>query len=161
MSRLKELTSYKNTIIDRICGNDDLLKAVYYTDEDYLSKDSVNVEDVLFRNIYPFDYTPSSDELLAVRSTYITLSITDYNKGGNGGFFNAGSIFVRVFAHKDLLKTAYPMLRVDYLISEIDELLNGQPGIGMGKLEFIGAKEFILNENYYGMYLHYRPVDFS
>ncbi|MNZ99586.1 hypothetical protein D3C78_1189180 [compost metagenome] len=160
MSRLKELTDYKNTIVQRLVGNQEICKAVFYQNSDFLEQPDVDYTNLLYSNIYPYDFVPSTDEMLSIMKTYIALSVTDYRKA-SGAQFKAGNVFVRVFTHKNLYRTDYDFLRVDYLVSKIDELLSGERGIGIGKLEFVGMKEYSINSDYMGTYLHYRPVDFS
>ncbi|ALS22308.1 hypothetical protein [Paenibacillus naphthalenovorans] len=160
MSRLKELTKYKNTIIERLVGNQNICKAVFYQDRSFLEKPDVAPEQLLYENIYPYNYIPENADNLSVAKTYITISITDYRKAGSIKF-KAGNIFINVITHKDLFRTDYGFLRTDYLISEIDDLFEGKRGVGIGTLEFMGAKEITINEQYMGAYLHYRPVDFG
>lgn len=162
MSRLKELTDYKNTILIRLVGNQDICKAVFYQNQNFLEQPDVDYKEVglIHSNIYPYDFIPSTAEELKDTKTYITLSVTDYRKA-SGNQFRAGNVFVKVFAHKTLFRTSYDFLRVDFIVSKIEELLGGKRGIGIGELEFIGMKEYQVNGDYLGTYLHYRPVDFS
>lgn len=159
MSRLKELTEYKNTIITRILESQNILKAVHYRNSDFLDKENIEDYDkVLFSNIYPFNYIPTTEEELKEKKIYITISVTDYRKAGSV-HFNAGNIFIYTFMHKDLFRTDYGFLRTDYIISEIHDLMDQKRDIGMGKLEFVGMKEVGINNDYQGAVLQYRPVD--
>jgi hypothetical protein len=162
MSRLRELSEYKNTIIQRLVGNMNILKAVYYQNENFLEQPDVSTDKVLYSNIFPYNFIPSTDEELRTMKTYITLSISDYKKAG-GPQFKAGNIFINVFTHKNLFRTNYGVLRVDYIISEVDEIMNSKRGLGLGQLEFVGMKDsyFTSDYNYLGSTLHYRPVDFN
>lgn len=161
MSRLKELTSYKNTILQRLVSDQEVCKAVFYQHSNFLEQPDIDdYDDILYSNIYPYDFLPTTAEELATKKTYITMSVTDY-RPASGSRFRAGNIFIKVFTHKDLYQTDYGYLRVDYLISAIDELFSSERGIGIGKLGFMGMKEFQINGDYLGTYLHYRPVDFN
>lgn len=162
MSRLKELTDYKNKIIQRLVGNQNICKAVFYQNRDFLDKPDIDYAEkgLIYSNIFPFDFIPTTNEELKIMKTYITLSVTDYKKARNTEF-RAGNIFINAFTHKNLYLTDYGFLRIDYLISEIDQLLSDERGIGIGKLEFIGMKEYKINNDLLGSYLQYRPIDFS
>ncbi|OME55387.1 hypothetical protein BSK59_12975 [Paenibacillus odorifer] len=159
MSRLKELTEFKNTIIQRIVSNQDILKAVYYRDQNFLNQPNVDNESVLYKNIFPYNFIPSSPEEVGQVKTYITLSITDYKPVG-GSRFRAGSVYIYTFSHKSLFKVDLPTgdLRVDFIVAGLDEMLSDKRGIGIGELEFVGMKEYIVNQDYQGYVLHYRPV---
>jgi len=165
VSALKELTDYRNTIIQRIVGNQSIVKALYYNDIDFLDKPDLDSKTIksklLFSNIFPFNFIPTSDEELKLAKSYITISITDVKPTQRGVKFNSGSIFVSILLHRDSFKTDYGYLRSDFLISEVHDLLNQQEGIGMGKLEFKGMREYSINADYHGNILHYRPVDFN
>lgn len=157
MSRLKELTEYKNTIIERLVGNQNVCKAVYYQDRNFLDKPDVSPDQLIYENIYPYNFVLTSEESLKIKKTYITLSLTDFRSAG-GVFFKAGYINIGVFCHKDLFRTDYGFLRTDFLVSEIDEMLNSKRGIGIGELQFVGMRELMINESYIGNTIQYRPV---
>lgn len=160
MSRLREISQYKNTILQRLVENQNICKAVYYQEINYLEQPEVAIDQVLYNNIFPFPFIPTSDSELKIKKTYITLTLSNYQKAGSVQF-KAGNIFINAYTHKDLFRTNYNCLRIDYLISEIDEMLNGDRGIGIGKLEFVGLKDSYFATDYLGSTLQYRPVDFN
>lgn len=157
MSRLSELTDYRNIIITRLTSDQEILKAVYHNHLNFLSMPDVLVEDVMYKNIFPFYYVPGIDEKM---KSYINISLTDYRKAGNVKF-KAGRILIYVITHKELFRTDYGCLRTDYLVSKIDHLFDGKRGIGLGELEFMGMREVVINEHFLGNCLEYRPVDFG
>jgi len=165
MSALRELTEYKNTIVERIIKNQNLVKALYYSHSNYEEQPDLSFDEiknkVLYSNIFPFNFIPTGkDELKNVKG-YLTISVTDIRPTKNGVHFNSGSIFISVYIHKDMFRTDYGYLRTDFIASEIHELLNQKSGIGIGKLEFKGMREASINSDYHGVILHYRPVEFN
>ncbi|OME41416.1 hypothetical protein [Paenibacillus odorifer] len=161
MSGFKKITEYKNTLIQRILSKENILKAIYYQDKSFLEKESVEFDKIIYSNVFPFDFIPTNESELKEIRTYVTLSVTDYRPAGKGAIYRAGSVIVRIFTHKDLFQTDYGHTRVDYLASEVDEQLSDERGVGIGKLEFVGMKEYVVNNEYQGVYLQYRPIDFS
>lgn len=87
------------------------------------------------------------------------MSVRKYNLVNN--CFKSGIVYLNVINHIDLIRTDHGFLRYDYIISEIDELMNQQRGIGLGKLEFQEMDELYVNEKYMGMYIAYRFSEFN
>ncbi|MNW57367.1 hypothetical protein D3C74_351650 [compost metagenome] len=160
MARLDEITEHKNTILQRLVGNQEICKAVFYQDKNFLSKPDVKPKQVIYNNIYPFNYIPPTSEAVGTAKSYITISLTDYSKSKNSKF-KVGQLIVRVFTHKDLFVTDEGALRPDFIVQRIDELLNEQRGIGIGELEFTRLQEIMINQDYLGLMVTYRPVNFN
>lgn len=165
MSALKELTEYKDTIIGRLISSQKIVKALYYSDSNYMDKPDLSIDEikngVLYSNIFPFNFIPtSSDELKEVKG-YLTISVTDVRPIKGSIHFNSGGIYITVYMHKNMFKTDYGYLRTDFVASEIHELLNQKHGIGIGKLEFVSFREMSINSDFHGVVLHYRPVGFG
>ncbi|OMD71212.1 hypothetical protein [Paenibacillus odorifer] len=157
MSFLKEITDYKNTVINRLLSNQDLCKAIFYKDEDFLEKESIEYTDkLIYKNIYPHRFIP---ETAADAETYITISCTDYRPTGRS--FKNGQLGIYMFTHRDLFKTDYGYTRMDYIMTKVEELMDGIRGIGLGELVFAGLNEYVVNEKFQGYVLTYRPVDFK
>lgn len=165
MSALKELTDYKNTIIERIVGNQNVIKALYYSHSDYESQPDLSVEEimdkVLYSNIFPFNFIPTTDEELKTIKGYLTFTVSDITPSSKGFVFNSGSIYFSVYLHKDMFRTDYGHLRSDFLASSIFELFNQQRGIGIGKLEFKNMRETSINSNFHGFIMQFKSTDFS
>jgi hypothetical protein len=158
MSRLQDLSKDKSTIISRLISSQNLCKAVHYTDSDFLSKPDISDPAGLlgYKNIYPFRFVPQSS---TEKSTYITLSFRNYRKVNVA--YKFGYVCIYIITHKDLIETAYEFLRYDYIAAEVDELMNNQRGLGIGRTEFEEMDEFIVNDQYMGVYLKYKIYEFS
>ncbi|WP_405169299.1 hypothetical protein [Paenibacillus sp. FSL H3-0286] len=157
MSFLKEITDYKNTVINRLLSNQDLCKALFYKDDNFLEKESIAYTDeLIYENIYPHRFIP---ETTAETKTYITISCTDYRPVGRS--FKNGQLGIYMFTHRDLFKTDYGYTRMDYIMTKVEELMDGIRGIGLGELVFAGLNEYVVNEKFQGYVLTYRPVDFK
>ncbi|MCM3273903.1 hypothetical protein [Paenibacillus elgii] len=158
MARFNELSEYKFTIISRLLENEELSKAIYYNDTDFLGKPNVNdpTEKLVYNHIFPYRFIPDVNES---KQTFITLSFRKFRLVNN--HFKTGLIYVNVFTHRDLFKTDYGCTRIDFLTNKVDELLNQKRGIGIGQLEFVDMDEIVVNDKYQGNYICYKPVDFN
>jgi len=157
LSRLQELSGYKYTIINRLLDSEELCKALFYNDTDFLSKKCLtDPSELVYRNIYPYRFIPDVKD---TKSTYITISFRKFQLVNNS--FKKGLIYLNIFTHRDLFQTDYGCTRIDYLLNKTDELFNQQRGIGIGKLEYEDMDELVVNEKYQGAYICYRPVDFN
>jgi hypothetical protein len=158
ISRLHDLSKDKTTILSRLITSQKLCKAVYYDAADFLDQpDLVDPAHLLLNeNIYPFRFIPQSS---ADKKTYITLSFRNYRKVNIA--YKYGYICIYIFTHKDLIQTDYEFLRYDLIASEVDELMNNQRGLGIGRTEFEEMDEFIVDEQHMGVYLKYKIYEFS
>lgn len=159
MARFKELSQYKQSIILRLLQSQDICKAIYYQQQNFLEMG--NIEDpttLIYNNIFPHSFVPSVDDQA---KTYLAVH---FNRFRNiNGSFKSGLIYISVFSHRTLFKTDYGTTRIDFLLNKIDEVLNGFRGIGIGKLEFYEMDEFTVHNanTYSGAYIAYKPVDFN
>lgn len=157
MAKFKELGQYKQKILFKLLESQDICKAVYYQVENFLDLDDIyDPTELIYKNIYPHSFIPDIDDEV---NTYLTIHFKKFRSINNS--FKSGFIYISVFAHKSLFKTAYGTTRIDFLLNKIDERLNGMRGIGLGELEFFEMDEFTVNNQYSGAYLSYKPVDFD
>jgi hypothetical protein len=157
MAKLKEISEYKNTVIEKLLETDEIVKALYYENENYLEQPTLDDPSILvYENIFPYRFIPDTN---TERKTFLTVSCRKIKKVNNA--FKAGFLTLAVFTHKELFKTNYGETRVDKVMSLIDEIFNSSRGIGIGKLEFVEMDELIVNDKYMGAYISYKPIDFN
>lgn len=158
MARFEELGQYKNNIVEKLIAKQEICKALFYSDRNFLDKPNItDPEALIYQHIFPFRFIPNKDD--SEMKTYITMAFRKYRSINNA--FKTGYIHIHIFTHKDLHRTDYGTLRTDFLLSQVDKALNKQSGIGIGKLEFDEADEYFVNDKYMGMYASYKPVDFN
>lgn len=158
MSRLKDLSADKVTVMMRLLSSQGICKALHYSDKNFLDKPDLNDNekiDLLYTKIFPYRKVPLNDSV----GTYITLSFRDYNLVNTS--FKSGYIYIDVLTHVDLIETDHGFLRYDFIVSEIDELMNQQLGIGVGKPQFYRMSEIYVNEKYMGMFVAYKLHEFN
>lgn len=159
MSRLKELGQYKSTILTKIIGCEDLMKAIVYNVPNFLDEPPVpDVGDQIYNRLWPFKYVPKTVE---EEKTFITMSFTGFRPVKR--VFKASKIYFYVFTHNNLMRTDYGMTRVDFIQSELDDLFNETTELGIGRLEFAGLDDFIFENNhlFVGSALSYKNTDFN
>jgi hypothetical protein len=157
MSFLAEITEYKNTIINRLLSEQELCKAITYTNTGFLEQPKIEkTEELIYRNIFPHRFIPDVSDSA---ETYITLSLSNYKLINSK--FKSGLVNIYMFTHRDLFKTDYGYTRMDYIMTKVEELMDSKRGIGLGELVFAGLNEYVVNEKFQGYVLTYRPVDFK
>ena len=141
----------------RLADSTDLCKALYYNEPNFLDQPDIDdTGELFYNNIFPFSRIP---ELAKEGKSYLTMAFKDYRKVNNG--FKSGFIYLHTFTHVNLIRTDHGFLRYDFIISEIDKLMNDQRGIGIGKAEFYKMDEYYVNEQYMGMYVAYKLWEFN
>ncbi|PIH59678.1 hypothetical protein [Paenibacillus sp. LK1] len=156
MSRFSGLSKDRLEVLDRLLSDTNILKAVVHNDTSFLDKEIPNVDDVVYKHIYPHRFIPkTADE----KKTYITISFGKFRPVGTA--FKSGFVTFNVITHQDLYRTDYGCMRVDFIIQKIDELINQTRGMGIGKVEFSNSDEISLNTDYHGMYITYKLCDFN
>ncbi len=151
--RMDEITKHRTTIMQKLLADEELIKAVYYPDSDYLDKQKPNAGLLVYRNIFPYRYVPTTTE---EARTYITMSIS-YRK--SGAYFKVGSITLFVFCNQSIMPTDYGFLRVDHIVSRIDTIMNKSNAFGIGRLELEAVDEMVVEGKMPGMYIRYKTVD--
>jgi hypothetical protein len=159
MSRFKDLSKDKITVMMRLLSSQGICKALHYAEKDFLDKSDLTDNDkinLLYNKIFPYRKVPDINQ---TASTFITLSFRDYNLVNTS--FKSGYIYINVLTHVDLIETDHGFLRYDFILSEIDELMNQQLGIGIGKPQFYKMDEIYVNEKYMGMFVAYKLYEFN
>ncbi|OBG93880.1 hypothetical protein A9X05_09065 [Mycobacterium sp. E3298] len=157
MSRFKELGYDKLTIMMRLTNSQNLCKALFYNDRNFLDKPNIaDPTTLIYEYIFPYKKIP--DVQVNARSL-ITLNFSRYRPVGVS--FKSGIIDFNVLIHKDNMRTDYGCLRTDYIVSEIDELINQTYGLGIGKVKFFAMDDILVNSDYHGITISYEKVDFN
>jgi hypothetical protein len=147
----------KLTIIERILSSQDLCKALYYPQRNFLDQpDLDDPSDLIYKNIFPYRKIPTQNDKM---DSFIALSFGNYKPVRN--VYKSGLIYIYAFTDLNLIETDYEILRTDFMISKIDEIMNNTKGIGMGRIEFWDMDEIILNDKYLGNYIAYKLYEFN
>lgn len=140
----------------KIVESQELSKAIYYEDSNFLDKPDLIPEQLINHNVFPYRKVPLDGET----NTYIAVDITDYKPSSNPRFKRA-TVYIYVLVHESLFHTDYGDLRYDFILSELDKLFNNSKGIGDFKLTFKTIRPVTVNERYTGNYIAYDLLEFN
>lgn len=141
-------------LINKILANKRLQKLLYYTDRDPMHHPDLTQEQALelFNNnikIVPKIYVDGSV------LQYIIIQFDNFTPSLNTEFRD-NTIEFDIICHYDQWKLTDFALRPYRIAAELDSMLNKKRLTGIGKLEFIGANQILLTDEYAGICLMYR-----
>lgn len=141
-------------IVNKILSNENLKKLLYYTRRDALRQPKLTEEQAasLFgRNIKLVPKITVDNEVLA----YIIISFDDFVMDANNPEFRDNTISFDIICHFDQWALEGTQLRPYRIAGELDSMFDKQRFTGIGKLEFAGASQLILNDEFGGLSLFY------
>lgn len=146
-----------NIIVDRMMKNDRLKKMLYYTSKDCLSKPRLTDEQTIEMfgkniKIVPKLYVDGSV------LNYIIVSFDNFTRNGNNPEFRDNIVEFDIICHFDQWHMKDFELRPYKIAAELDTMFNEQRLTGIGKLEFLGANQMILTDEYAGLCVMYQAI---
>lgn len=149
----KDMSIITNTIMK----NDRLKKMLHYTSKDCLDKPKLNEDQTLELfgkniKIVPKLYVDGSV------LNYIVISFDKFTLNASNPEFRDNLIEFDIICHFDQWQLKDFELRPYKIAAEIDSMFNNQHLTGIGKLEFLGANQMILTDEYAGLCLMYQAV---
>ena len=144
-------------IADYLIKNDRLKKLLYYSSKDCLSRPQLTEDETLELfgkniKIVPKLYVDGSV------LNYIIISFDNFTGNRTNPEFRDNIIEFDIVCHFDQWQLQDFQLRPYKIAAEIDSMLNGQRLTGIGKLEFLGANQMILTDEYAGLCLMYSAI---
>lgn len=143
-------------IVNMIMKNNNLQKLLHYTTRDCLSKPSLTEDqklELFGKNIKIVPKLYVDGSVL----TYIIVSFDNFTQSGNPEFRD-NVIEFDIICHFDQWQLKDFELRPYRIAAELDAMFNEQHLTGIGKLEFLGANQMILTDEFAGLCLMYRTV---
>lgn len=146
-----------NIIVDRIMKNDRLKKMLYYTSRDCLDKPKLTEDETIEMfgkqiKIVPKLYVDGSV------LNYIIISFDNFTLNATNPEFRDNIIEFDIICHFDQWHMKDFELRPYKIAAELDSMFSGQRLTGIGKLEFLGAKQIILTDEYAGLCVMYQAI---
>ena len=146
-----------NIIVDRMMKNERLKKVLYYTSRDCLDKPMLNDEQTseLFGKhikIVPKLYVDGSV------LNYIIVSFDTFTNNRTNPEFRDNIVEFDIVCHFDQWHMKDFQLRPYKIAAELDTMFNDQRLTGIGKLEFVGASQMILTDEYAGLCVMYQAI---
>lgn len=144
-------------IANYIMKNDRLKKLLFYNSKDCLSKKDLTEDETLSLfgkniKIVPKLYVDGSV------LNYIIISFDSFSENITNPEFRDNIVEFDIICHFDQWQLQDFQLRPYKIAAEIDSMLNDKRLTGIGKLEFLGANQMILTDEYAGLCLMYRAI---
>lgn len=144
-------------ITDYLLKNDRLKKLLHYTSKDCLDRVPLTEDESLElfgKNIKIVPKLYIDDEVL----NYIIISFDNFTQNRTNPEFRDNIIEFDIICHYDQWHLKDFQLRPYKIAAEIDSMIDGQKLTGIGQMEFLGANQMLLTDEYAGLCLLYRAV---
>ena len=144
-------------ITSYLLKNDRLKRLLYYTTPDCLSKPNLTDEEtvgLIHKNIKIVPKLYVDGSVL----NYIILSFDNFTTNRNNPEFRDNIVEFDIICHFDQWNLSDFQLRPYRIAAEIDSMLNNQKLTGIGRLEFMGANQMLLTDEYAGICLMYQAI---
>ena len=144
-------------LINLFLKNERLKKLLYYTTNDALDKKDIGEEaslELFEKNIKIVPKLYIDGSVL----NYIIISFDNFTPNTTNPEFRDNIISFDIICHFDQWQLQGTELRPYRIAAEIDTLLEHQRLTGIGQLEFLGANQLILNDEFAGISLMYQAI---
>ena len=144
-------------ITGALIKNDNLKKLLYYTSKDCLTKPKLTEDQTLElfgKNIKLVPKLYVDGSVL----NYVIVSFDNFTPNGTNPEFRDNIIEFDIICHFDQWQLQDFKLRPYRIAAEIDSMFNGQHLTGIGTLEFLGANQIILTDEYAGLCLMFSAI---
>ena len=144
-------------IAEKILSNERVKRMLYYTTQDALKKPNLTPEqslELFGKNIKRVPKLYVDGSVL----NYILIRFDDFIPNTTNPEFRDNLIEFDIICHVDQWELIDFQLRPYRIAAEIDSMLDKKRLTGIGKIEFQGGKQIILNDEFAGLCLLYRTV---
>lgn len=144
-------------ITDMIMKNNNLKKLLYYTSKDCLKRSNLTEDQTLELfgkniKIVPKLYVDTSV------LNYITISFDNFVLNLQNPEFRNSMVEFDIICHDDQWQLEDFKLRPYRIAAELDIMFNDKHLSGIGTLQFLGASQIILSDEYSGLCLSYAAI---
>ena len=144
-------------IIDAFLKNKNLKKLLYYTTPRALTMPALNEEDsvkLIGKNIKIVPKLYIDGSVLA----YVIISFDNFTTNATNPEFRDNIVSFDIICHFDQWQLEDTQLRPYRIAAEIDTMFNDKHLTGIGTLQFLGANQIILNDEFAGLTLMYSAI---
>ena len=146
-----------NLIVDMMFKNDSLKKLLYYTSKDCMSRPKLTDDETVKMfgkqiKLVPKLYIDGSV------MNYVIVSFDNFTPNGENPEFRDNIIECDIICHFDQWHLKDFQLRPYRIAAEIDSMFNDKHLTGIGTLQFLGASQMILTDEYAGLCLMYSAI---
>lgn len=144
-------------LVDLILKNENLKKLLYYTTKDCLKKPKLTEDESLSlfnKNIKLVPKLEVDEEVL----NYLFISFDNFSENDSNPEFRNNLIEFDILCHFDQWQMNDFKLRPYRIAAEIDSMLRKKRLTGIGEIQFLGASQIIINDEFGGLCLLYQAV---
>lgn len=144
-------------IIEKMLKNERLKKLIYYNSPDALNRENLSDKEsisLINKNIKIIPKIQVDDEII----NYILISFDNFMLNKSNPEFRDNTISFDIICHLEQWQLEDSQLRPYRIAAEIDSMLDKEKLTGLGRLEFAGAAQIILNEKFAGLSLMYNAI---
>lgn len=145
-----------NLILNKMLANESLKRLLFHTTPDALKKRNLTDEEtysLIDKNIKRIPKLNIDGDVL----NYIIINFDNFTPSGNPEFRD-NIIEFDIICHFDQWNLSDLQLRPYKIAGEIDSMFNGKKLTGIGRTNFLGANQIILNSEFAGFCLMYEAV---
>ena len=144
-------------IIDGMLKNKNLKKLLYYTTPTALKMEELNEEQsvgLINKNIKIVPKLYIDGSVLA----YVIISFDNFTTNATNPEFRDNIVSFDIICHFDQWQLEDMQLRPYRIAAEIDSMFNDKHLTGIGTLQFLGANQIILNDEFAGLTMMYSAI---
>ena len=144
-------------IINTALKDENLKKLLHYTSRDALSRPKLTEEESLAlfnKNIKIVPKLTIDGSVL----NYVIVSFDNFTPNTDNPEFRDNVIEFDIICHVDQWQLKDFQLRPYRIAAELDSIFNNQRLTGIGKLQFLGASQIVLSNEYSGLCLMYEAI---
>lgn len=144
-------------IVNKICENERLKRLLYYTTPDAIERPNLTDDQMyeLFKKNIRIIPKLTIDG--TVRN-YLIISFDDFSQNNTNPEFRDNVLEIDIVCHFDQWSLKDFQLRPYRIAAELDSMLDKTHLTGIGELEFEGANQILLTDDYAGLCLSYRAI---
>lgn len=144
-------------IVDMIMKNERLKKMLHYTTRDCLSKPNLTQQEsgeLFGKNIKIVPKLQVDGSVL----NYMIVSFDNFSRNATNPEFRDNVIEFDIICHFDQWHMKDFELRPYKIAAELDSMFNGKHLTGIGEVEFLGANQIILTDEFAGLCVMYQVI---
>ena len=144
-------------LVNKICENERLKRLLYYTSPDAIDRPNLTDDQMyeLFKKNIRIIPKLTIDG--TVRN-YLIISFDDFSQNNTNPEFRDNVLEIDIVCHFDQWPLKDFQLRPYRIAAELDSMLDKTHLTGIGELEFEGANQILLTDDYAGLCLSYRAI---
>ena len=144
-------------IISEMLKNENLKKLLYYPDKNCLLMDNLNENQSVSLINNQIKIIPKI-EVNSKTPIQIIISNDNFTTNSDNPEFRDNIISFDIICHFDVWNLGDLQLRPYKIAGQLDGMFNNTRLTGVGKINFLGASQIILNEEYAGLSLMYQII---